>query len=65
MSVSAVIRWQTVGAKGALTSAIAVAEVLASDWKPKAIQFVQNLIRDLEEVQNNKLKEIVRNLKEH
>ena len=52
--------------KGALTSAVSIAEVLASDWKPKAIQFVQNIRnRNWEEVQSNKLKEIVPNLKEH
>ena len=28
-------------AKGALTSAVSIAEVPASDWKPKAMQFVQ------------------------
>ena len=53
-------------AKGALTSAVSIAEVPSSDWKPKAIQFVQNLRnRNWAEVQSNKLKEIVPNLKEH
>ena len=53
-------------AKGALTSAVSIAEVPASDWKPKAVQFVQNIRnRNWEEVQSNKLKEIVPNLKEH
>ena len=52
-------------AKGALTSAVSIAEVPGSDWKPKAIQFVQNIRnRNLEEAQSNKLKEIVPNLKE-
>ena len=52
-------------AKGALTSAVSIAEAPASDWKPKAIQFVQNIRnRNWEEVQSNKLKEIVPNLKE-
>ena len=27
--------------KGALTTAVAIAELLASDWKPKTMQFVQ------------------------
>ena len=53
-------------AKGALTSAVSIAEVPASDWKPKAVQFVQNIRnRNWTEVQSNKLKEIVPNLKEH
>ena len=53
-------------AKGALTSAVSIAEVPATDWKPKAIQFVQNIRnKNWEEVQSNKLKEIVPNLKEH
>ena len=53
-------------AKGALTSAVSIAEVPASDWKPKAVQFVQNIRnRNWDEVQSNKLKEIVPNLKEH
>ena len=53
-------------AKDALTSAVSIAEVPASDWKPKAVQFVQNIRnRKWEEVQSNKRKEIVPNLKEH
>ena len=52
--------------KGALTSAVSIAEVTVSDWKPKAIQVVQNIRnRNWEEVQSNKLKEIVPSLKEH
>ena len=52
--------------KGAPTSAVSIAKVPASDWKPKAVQFVQNIrTRNWEEVQSNKLKEIVPNLKKH
>ena len=53
-------------AEGALTSAVSIAEVPASDCKAKAVQFVQNIRNhNWEEVQSNKLKEIVPNLKEH
>ena len=52
--------------KGALTSAVSIAEVPVSDWKPKTIQFVHNnRNRNWEDVQSNKLREIVPNLKEH
>ena len=44
-------------AKGALTSVASNAGVLATDWKPKAIQFVQNVRnRNWEEVQRNSSK---------
>ena len=53
-------------AKDALTSAVSVAGLPASDWKPKAQQHIQNTrAAHWEEIQNNKLKEIVPDLREH
>ena len=53
-------------AKGTLTSAVSISEVPATDWKPKATQFLQNIRnKNWEELQRNKLKEMVPNLKEH
>ena len=50
--------------KDTLTSAVSITEVLAPDWKLKVMQFVQNIRnRNWEEIQSNKLKEIVPNLK--